>query len=348
MMFRQWKYGIGLAAVLSFLVGSGIPADASMQSQRQFEMQGEDGAGQAGERWRKVSGTIKKMKNVALNNRDQENLVIEVQSRHGRQRIVDLGNADNLQEIDLQKGDRITAWGTSMTIGDRQVFMARKLKANGKKIRLDRPELGQSSQQQTRRQQRHDEDMEQSGEEQQASSGQRRIKGEVVAVGDVVAYEQRGNVLEFDRDGFYVVEEPNGRQAHLLVAERMDPGFSVGDTIRAKVRSDGSVISISPTSTSNHQSQSRQSASNQSGSRWDREGNRRDGDFTRDDGNFSRDGQEEAMSREEFRRANQRNYQGATKDNRFENKQDLKASANEQYDASSMRGPQGPIRHPGD
>ena len=90
-MFRQWKYGIGLAAVLSFLVGNGIPADASMQSQRQFEMQGEDGAGQTGERWRKVSGTIKKMKNVALNNRDQENLVIEMQSRHGPQRIVDLG-----------------------------------------------------------------------------------------------------------------------------------------------------------------------------------------------------------------------------------------------------------------
>jgi hypothetical protein len=261
------------------------------------------------------------MKTVTLNNKEQDNLLVQVESRHGRQRIIDLGNVENLQELDLQKGDRITTWGKSMNIGDRKVFMARKLKANGKQIRLDRPELGQSSQQQTGRQQRQDEDMGQTGEEQQAYSGQRRIKGEVVAVGEVVAYEQRGNVLEYDRDGFYVVEEQNGRQAHLLVAERLDPGFNVGDRIQAKVRPDGSVISISRTSTSNNQSQDRksarsqndqsqgqQSASSQSGRQWDREGNRRSGGSAQDDSQFRRNAQEDEDRQQTARESSEDEY----------------------------------------
>lgn len=49
------------------------------------------------------------------------------------------------------------------------------------------------------------------------------------------------------------------------------------------------------------------------------------------------------MSREEFRRMNQRHY-----DDRFATAEELKGSADQDFDADRYIGPRGPVRHPGD
>ncbi len=224
-MTRIWTASIGLVSLSALLIGGAVTADAAMRSEKS-RMQQDDRQSQRSSDWQKITGTIKGTKNVGLRNRDQENLVVQLQTKQGRKRIVDLGDVENLEDLDIQKGDKITAWGRTFNIDDKQVFMARKLKADGETISIDRPELSQLSRQQMGRQSR----------ESQSTRRPSRIKGEVIV---------KGEVLDFDRDGFYIVEDPSGRQTHLIISEEMDQGFDVGDRIQAQVKPDGTVTSIS-------------------------------------------------------------------------------------------------------
>ena len=52
-----------------------------------------------------------------------------------------------------------------------------------------------------------------------------------------------GEVLSIDRDGFYIVKDASGREIRLIVDERMNKDFRVGDTIKAQVQ-DGRVTKI--------------------------------------------------------------------------------------------------------
>lgn len=211
-------------------MASAAISDAAMRSDRESGMQRDDRQSQRSAEWQKITGTVKRTKTVGLRNRDQENMIVQLQTREGRKKIVDLGDVENLEDIDIQQGDKISAWGRTFNIDDKQVFMARKLKANGETISIDRPELSQLSRQPGRQMER------QSRGESQSSSRPSQIKGEVIV---------KGEVLEFDRDGFYIVEDQSGRETHLLVDEDMDQGFRVGDRIEAEVRPDGTVTSIS-------------------------------------------------------------------------------------------------------
>jgi hypothetical protein len=246
-MTLTWNDTIRFCSVCALLMGGAMTANASMGSEDtpSSKKQGEyENQAQQSSDWQKVTGTIKKTKHAALRNHDQENLLVQLETRQGR-RIVDLGNADTLEEFDLQKGDRITAWGTVKSIGNKKVFMARKLKVGGgQKLSINRPDLSPqySGDQHMTRQGGAGQQQQQ---RQQTAGGQNTITGEVVVAGEVMEYERAGNWLTFDRDGFYIVEEPNGKQSHLIVAERIDPGFNVGDRIEAQVKQDGTVTSIS-------------------------------------------------------------------------------------------------------
>lgn len=66
-------------------------------------------------------------------------------------------------------------------------------------------------------------------------AGMETVQGEVVV---------KGEVLKIDRDGFYVVKDHSGQEVHLFVAEEMNRGLQVGDTISAQVKPDGTVSSI--------------------------------------------------------------------------------------------------------
>jgi hypothetical protein len=226
-----------LAVASALVLGSAVYADASAQHSGMQREKGQSSGEGSGER-QKITGTVKKAKPVGLRHKDQDNLLVQLETDKGRRRVVDLGDAKRL-ELDIKNGDKITAWGRMMNFGGKDVFVARKLEAHGQKVSIDHPDLSreESDRRETARKG--------GGKESQPYSGQGHIKGEVVAVGQVTEYERAGNVLAFDRDHFYIVEEPDGRQSHVIVADDMDQRFAVGDQIQARVRPDGTVTSIS-------------------------------------------------------------------------------------------------------
>jgi hypothetical protein len=134
-MTQTWSWGMGLIAAAAFLASAAQTADA--RSNRQSAMQ-EDQQSRRSSDWQKISGTVKRAKTVGLQGRDQENLVVQLETDRGRKKIVDLGNVEHLEDLDIQKGDRITAWGRTIDIGDKQVFMAHKLKANDETVHIER------------------------------------------------------------------------------------------------------------------------------------------------------------------------------------------------------------------
>jgi hypothetical protein len=106
--------------------------------------------------WRQISGTIKQIKEVEVRGQDQDNLVVQLQTERGRKTVVDLGNAEKIEDLDLQKGDRLSAWGRTVNIGDKRVFMAHKIEANNERIDVDRRQVAPNSMRQGSRTGDHD------------------------------------------------------------------------------------------------------------------------------------------------------------------------------------------------
>lgn len=236
-MTSIWTYGTRLAVASALVLGTAVYSEASSQHSGMQREKGQSSSERSGD-WQKITGTVKKAKPVGLRHKDQDNLLVQLETDKGRRRVVDLGDAKRL-EMDIKNGDKITAWGRTMNFGGKNVFVARKVEARGQKVSIEHPDLAaeDSDRRETARKS--------GGKESQPYSGQGQIKGEVVAVGQVTEYERAGNVLAFDRDHFYIVEEPDGRQSHLIVADDMDQRFAVGERIQARVKPDGTVTSIS-------------------------------------------------------------------------------------------------------
>lgn len=132
---------IALTVLLSGLVGTG---DARTdRTDRQSVMP--YGQQQRQSDFKKVTGTVKRMKHVELRGQGRENLVVQLRTKNGERTLVDLGDAEELEDIDIQKGDRISAWGRSVNIGDKHVFMAHKLRANGESFDIERRPVFQQS-----------------------------------------------------------------------------------------------------------------------------------------------------------------------------------------------------------
>lgn len=249
-MKRPWTYGtcgLGLIALVSLVIGV-LPSYSGQHSGRQTSEQSDQQAQspqsqsryQEDQGWQKVSGFIRKMRKFDVGNGEQQNMVVQIQTDKGRHQTIDLGNVEELEDLDIRRGDRITAWGKTKTISGRQLLMAKTLKIDGEKIRIDRPEMSQQSRQRTRQQ---EQDTARQGREDEGQS-LKTIRGEVVGAGQVVAYDRKGRVMEIERDAYYLIEEPDGRRAHLLVGEQLDPWLNVGDSVEATVAPDGHVVTI--------------------------------------------------------------------------------------------------------
>lgn len=235
-MKPTWTYGMQFALFSAVVLGSAVYTDASTQhSGAQREKDESPSERSAG--WHKITGTVKQAKPVGLRHKDQENLLVQLETDKGRRRVVDVGEAKRL-EVDLKSGDKLTAWGQTMNFGGKEVFIARKLEAHGKKFSIEHSDLSLEDSD------RRETELKTGDKRSEPYSGQGQIEGEVVAVGQVTEYERAGNVLAFDRDHFYIVQEADGRQTHLIVADDMDPGFAVGELIQARVRPDGTVTSV--------------------------------------------------------------------------------------------------------
>ena len=82
-----------------------------------------------------MSGKIKAIKHVKV--RGGENLVVTVQ-QDDKSVLVDLGRADDLNDLKLKKGDQVTTQGLLAMVGNKQIVLARQLNANSKEMDIDR------------------------------------------------------------------------------------------------------------------------------------------------------------------------------------------------------------------
>lgn len=86
-----------------------------------------------------LSGEILRTKQVELKNTGQEHLVVLVETNEGRRRIVDLGPARNLKDLDLSRGDRISVRGqAARAAGNVPIVLGQEVKAGGQQITIQR------------------------------------------------------------------------------------------------------------------------------------------------------------------------------------------------------------------
>jgi hypothetical protein len=153
------KFFVGIPAAAILFLTAYYPAEARTEQSGGTARNGERQAGDVrthsdqqysrdgrrsnhhGEQWKHISGTIKRSKQVELRGQDQDNLIVQLQTNRGDKIIVDLGNAEHIEELDLQKGDRLSAWGRTVNIGDKRVFMAHKVQADDETVEIDRKQM---------------------------------------------------------------------------------------------------------------------------------------------------------------------------------------------------------------
>jgi hypothetical protein len=95
-----------------------------------------------------ASGRIAMLKEVQLRGSDNKHVVALVQTGRNRRGIVDLGPAEDLADLRLRQGDRISVSGQVLGMGDRRVLMADELEKDGQTTQIDRSVTSRS---QTRR-----------------------------------------------------------------------------------------------------------------------------------------------------------------------------------------------------
>lgn len=85
---------------------------------------------------RQVSGTVVQTKQVDVRNGGGV-LLAMLQTTKGDDRLlVDLG--PNQQKLDLSKGEKVAIEGVVTRIGDHQVLVAKRIRADGKTLTIDR------------------------------------------------------------------------------------------------------------------------------------------------------------------------------------------------------------------
>jgi hypothetical protein len=86
-----------------------------------------------------LTGEILRTKRVERKSTGQEHLVALVETDQGRRRIVDLGPSENLNDLDLGRGDRISVQGkASRATGNVPIVLAQRLKAGDQHITIQR------------------------------------------------------------------------------------------------------------------------------------------------------------------------------------------------------------------
>lgn len=91
-------------------------------------------------------GRIVRTKKVGLRGKPVEHLVVLLKTdRRENPRIVDLGPVKNLQQEKLKTGDQIEVVGEVVSMGDKQILMARQLEADGHKVQIDRRRSGRQA-----------------------------------------------------------------------------------------------------------------------------------------------------------------------------------------------------------
>ncbi|MES4785068.1 MAG: hypothetical protein C4294_03815 [Nitrospiraceae bacterium] len=173
---------------------------------------------------KQVTGQIEKVAQLKVRGTDKKHTVVRLKTDEGRRIIADLGNPKDLRDIQVKSGQQMTLQGPMIHLSGKPVIIAEQISTDSMTAQIDRqfisalsavcPDCPQAA---------------------RGQGGTQTVRGEVLVSGEV---------LRVDRDGFYIVKDPSGREVHLLVSEEMNRGFQPGDQIKAQVRPDGQVTSI--------------------------------------------------------------------------------------------------------
>lgn len=87
-----------------------------------------------------VEGTLKEKKTVSLAEMDERHVIVRINTRDGRTAKVDLGPEKKISDFNLKKGDRVKVWGTQGTINEKQMMIAHRIEADGRRISINRPQ----------------------------------------------------------------------------------------------------------------------------------------------------------------------------------------------------------------
>jgi hypothetical protein len=85
---------------------------------------------------RPFTGKIVDTRDVSVHG--QQHTLVVIETEQGKQRLVDLGRTDRLQELDLRKNAQITVRGVPLRINDWPLVMAHSVEMNGTSIQIDR------------------------------------------------------------------------------------------------------------------------------------------------------------------------------------------------------------------
>lgn len=105
--------------------------DETASSEKGYEMDHRD---------RSITGIVEATRKIKLRDSKQENLLVKIKTEKGRLLYADLGPAKDLDDLNIQKGDRITAMGRDIRVQDKRILMAIFVSADGETVSIDRRE----------------------------------------------------------------------------------------------------------------------------------------------------------------------------------------------------------------
>jgi hypothetical protein len=85
---------------------------------------------------RKFEGTVVSTRQIPV--RGQQHTLVVMKTEAGKQRLVDLGRSDRLQELDLRKNAQISVRGVPLKVNDRPLVMAHSVESDGTSVSIDR------------------------------------------------------------------------------------------------------------------------------------------------------------------------------------------------------------------
>jgi hypothetical protein len=181
----------------------------------------------------RVNGQVKELQELTVKGTDKTHQVVRLTTEEGKEVIVDLGAKNDLREVDIRRDQQLMIQGTKLRVAGNPFILAHQISTDGRTMQIDRdmvsaiPALRKADRVQGR------------AKEHDQQGGAQSVSGEVIV---------KGEVLQVDRDGFYIVKDEEGREVHLIVSENMNQGLNIGDRIQAQVQADGTVTSIAKAS----------------------------------------------------------------------------------------------------
>lgn len=136
---RVFAFTLAFAGLTLAAIGTPVSAQSRIdRSEQQSRSRTSDQAEQQDQDTYSGTVNILRLKKVPIRNSDLNHSVALVRTDDGHQGVIDLGPADDLQELQLKSGQQIDVRGKSVRVGDRHVLMASRITSQGDALQIDR------------------------------------------------------------------------------------------------------------------------------------------------------------------------------------------------------------------